>query len=67
MSAEDKIDFGRLESDLRSLVASDDLYWTRNDAKFRAAEQTKTYREFKKFVDVSRKYLDSVGSQTFTV
>ena len=47
------VDFGALEAELNALVAEEDLYWVRNEAKFRAVEQTASYDEFQNIVNVS--------------
>ena len=47
------MDFHKLESDLNNMVAADDLYWQRNDAKFRAAKNHATYEEFEQIVKVN--------------
>ena len=47
------VDFGALEAELNALAAEEDLYWTRNAAKFRAVEQTASYDEFQNIVNVS--------------
>jgi hypothetical protein len=52
-SATEAVDFGALESELNSLVAEEDDYWTRNAAKFRAAEQCSNYDDFQNIVKVS--------------
>ncbi len=39
-----------LEEELEKMLHEDDDYWVRNDAKFRAVEQTSTYEEFQNFV-----------------
>lgn len=39
-----------LAADLMKMVVEDDLYWLRNDAKIRAAEQTSNYQEFSNLV-----------------
>ena len=44
-----------LEVELERILADDDLYWVRNDAKFRAVAQTRTYEEFQNFVKVRNK------------
>ncbi len=44
-----------LERNLAAMLSEDDLYWLRNDAKFRAVEQTDNYQEFDNFVKVKTK------------
>ena len=39
-----------LEQELINLVQEDNDYWLRNDAKFRAIEQTSNYDDFDRFV-----------------
>ena len=46
------MDFQKLENELNNMVAADDLYWQRNDAKFRAAKQHVSYEEFEQIVKV---------------
>ena len=46
-------DLSKLEEELNSMLAADDLYWLRNSAKFRATAQTSNYEEFRSFVEVS--------------
>ena len=48
-----KMDFDQLEHELNGMVAADNLYWERNDAKFRAAKQNVTYEQFEQIVKVS--------------
>ena len=48
-----KMDFDQLEHELNGMVAADNLYWDRNDAKFRAAKQNVTYEQFEQIVKVS--------------
>ena len=47
------MDFCKLERDLNNMVAAEDLYWQRNDAKFRAAKNHATYEEFEQIVKVN--------------
>jgi len=56
------MDFASLESELSNLVAEDDLYWIRNEAKFRAVNQTANYEEFKNFVKVKMVILGTKGN-----
>ena len=53
-AASANLDLGALEAELNSLVAEEDLYWTQNAAKFRAAEQTASYDEFQNIVKVGK-------------
>ena len=46
------MDLEKLETDLVAMVEEDNLYWTKNDAKFRAAKQHVSYEEFDKIVKV---------------
>ena len=48
-----KMDFDKLEHELNGMVAADNLYWERNDAKFRAAKQNVSYEQFEQIVKVS--------------
>lgn len=43
----DDINFDRLASGAQRAMKDEDLYWLRNDAKFRAVKQRGTYDEFK--------------------
>ncbi len=52
IAAASKVDFTALESSLNALVQEEDLYWTRNAAKFRAVEQSSNYDEFQEIVKV---------------
>ena len=45
-------DFDQLEAELGQLVGEESLYWLRNDAKFRAAQNTSSYEEFQNIVKV---------------
>ena len=47
------MDISKLEETLKADMASDNLYWVRNDAKLRAAKQTASYEEFDQIVKAS--------------
>ena len=49
----DAMDISKLEESLKADMASDNLYWVRNDAKLRAAKQTASYEEFDQIVKAS--------------
>ena len=45
---DDRLDFGKVEKEAKSLVDYDERYWLENSAKFRAVEQkVATYDEFR--------------------
>ena len=48
-----EMDISKLEETLNAEVASDNLYWVRNEAKLRAAKQTTSYEEFDQIVKAS--------------
>ena len=49
------MDVDKLEKELVTMVEDDNLYWLRNDAKFRAAKEHVSYDEFEQRVKVSVK------------
>lgn len=44
---EDKINFDKLSDGASKAMAAENLYWLKNDAKFRAVAQRGTYDDFK--------------------
>ena len=61
------MDFSKLEEELNGLIEADNLYWVRNDAKFRAARQNVSYEEFEQIVKVTYyTFYDYVGKLTFS-
>ena len=51
------MNFSKLEQELNGMMKADELYWTRNDAKFRAAKQNVPYEEFEQIVKVCHSLL----------
>ena len=44
---DDNINFEKLAATANQAIATENLYWLQNDAKFRAVKQKGTYDEFK--------------------
>ena len=53
MSGSKNLDFDQLEAELTGLAQEESLYWLRNDAKFRAVQNTSSYEEFQNIVKVA--------------
>jgi hypothetical protein len=49
------MDLDHLEKELNGMLAEQDLYWLRNDAKLRAVQQTSSYEQFQNIVKVGGK------------
>ncbi|XP_076258539.1 dynein axonemal assembly factor 19 [Rhynchophorus ferrugineus] len=48
-----KKELNHLFSELKTNIDADKLYWLRNDAKLRAVVSSKSYDEFRQYVDAA--------------